>query len=67
MEDGGCLFNVICAHATLFLVPARIPVPFLTRSAAVPGGLTLPANLEVLQMAHNLAPGAYTRSLLSST
>jgi hypothetical protein len=29
---------------------------FLTLRTAVPGGLALRANLEVLQMAHNLAP-----------
>jgi hypothetical protein len=29
---------------------------FLTRVATVPGGLALRANLELLQMAHNLAP-----------
>jgi len=37
-------------------VPARSPVLFLTRGAAVPGGLALRANFEILQMAHNLAP-----------
>ena len=34
----------------------HIPVLFLTRVAAVPGGLAQRANLEVLQLAHNLAP-----------
>ena len=42
--------------ATFFLVPTSSPVLFLTRVAAVPGGLALRANLELLQMAHNLAP-----------
>jgi hypothetical protein len=42
--------------ATLFLMPTRCPVLFLARVAAVPGGLALRANLEVLQPAHNLAP-----------
>jgi len=42
--------------ATSFLVRTRGPVLFLTRVAAVPGGLALRANLEVLQLAHNLAP-----------
>jgi hypothetical protein len=36
-------------------MPARIPVLFLTRVAAVPGVLALRANLEVLRMAQNLA------------
>ena len=38
------------------LVPNRIPIHFLTRVAAVPGGLALRATFEVLQKAHNLAP-----------
>ena len=42
--------------ATLFLVPTSSPVLFLTRVAAVPSGLALRANREVLQKAHNLAP-----------
>jgi hypothetical protein len=42
--------------ATRHLVPTRIPVLFLTRVAAVPGGLALRANLEVLQKALNQAP-----------
>ena len=41
--------------ATHFLVP-RMPVLFLTRVAAVSGDLALRANLEVLHMAHKLAP-----------
>jgi hypothetical protein len=44
-----------CICATRHLVPTRIPVLFLTRVAAVPGGLALRANFEVLQMSHNLA------------
>jgi hypothetical protein len=42
--------------ATLFLVPTRIPILFLTGIAAVPGGLALRANLKFLQKAHNLTP-----------
>jgi DNA-binding response OmpR family regulator len=42
--------------ATLFLVPTRIPVLFLTRGATVPGVLALRANFEVLKKPHNLAP-----------
>jgi hypothetical protein len=37
-----------------------MPVLFLARVAAVPGGLALRANLELLQMAHNLAPFVLT-------
>jgi hypothetical protein len=37
-------------------VPTRIPVLFLTRVAAVPGGLALRANFEVLWLAQNLTP-----------
>ena len=37
-------------------MPTRRPFLFLTRIAAVPGGLALRANFEVLQMAHDLAP-----------
>ena len=37
-------------------VPTRCPVLFLTGVAAVPGGLALRANLEVLPKADNLAP-----------
>jgi len=47
-------FSIECA--TRQLVPTRGPVLFLTRVAAVPGVLTLRANFEVLQKAHNLAP-----------
>jgi len=38
------------------LVPTRGPVLFLTRVAAVPSGLTLRADFELLQKALNLAP-----------
>jgi hypothetical protein len=34
----------------------QFTVLFLTRDAPVPGGLAQRANLEVLQLAHNLAP-----------
>ena len=42
-------------HVALCL-PTRCPVLFLTHVAAVPGGLALRANFEVIQMAQNLAP-----------
>jgi len=48
--------GLICECATRRLVPTRGPVLFLTRIAAVPGGLALRANLEVFEMAHDLAP-----------
>ena len=47
-------FSFKCA--TRQLVPTRSPVLFLTRGAAVPGGLALRAHFEVHQTAHNLAP-----------
>jgi hypothetical protein len=37
-------------------VPTRSPVLILTFGAAVPSGLALRANLELLQKAQNLAP-----------
>ena len=37
-------------------VPARRPVLFLARVAAIPGVLALRADFEVLQLCHNLTP-----------
>ena len=50
------LLSAAARRATRFLMPTRSPVLFLTRGAAVPVDLALRANLEVLQLAHNLAP-----------
>ena len=50
------LFDLTCRCATCRLVPTRCPVLFLTRGAAVPGGLALRADFEILQYTDNLAP-----------
>ena len=47
---------LICECATRHLVPTRCPVLFLARITAVPGGLALRANFEVLLKAYNLTP-----------
>jgi hypothetical protein len=44
-----------CECATHRLVPARSPVLFLACVAAVPGGLALRANFELLQVAYKVA------------
>ena len=37
------------------LVPTRRPILCMARIAAIPGGLALRADFEVLQLSHNLA------------
>jgi len=72
LECAACVLIKILAsiHAARFPVPTCSPILFLTCVAAIPGGLALRANLEVLHMAHNLAPvvtaTSYTLTRLSS-
>jgi hypothetical protein len=47
---------VTCVFATSVLVPPRSPVHLLANVAAVPGGLALRTNLEVLHMPCNRTP-----------